>query len=97
MADEKKVNDSFDVIPEKEAEAESVSMDDVMKSAIEDAAAAAAAESDRADDGGESATTVLTADMIGQPEEGSSPVTLLGSDYRSYHGYVDSAGRKCRR
>ena len=84
MADEKKVNDSFDVIPEKEAEAESVSMDDVMKSAIEDAAAAAAAESDRADDGGESATTVLTADMIGQPEEMAT--TVLTTDMLTQQG-----------
>ena len=84
MADEKKVNDSFDVIPEKEAEAESISMDDVMKSAIEDAAAAAAAEEDRVDAGGESATTVLTADMIGQPEEMAT--TVLTTDMLTQQG-----------
>ena len=78
MADEKNINESFDVIPDEKPQDESISMDDVMKSAIEDAAAAAASDVGSADVNGESATTVLTADMLGQPEEMAT--TILTTD-----------------
>ena len=78
MADEKNINESFDVIPDEKPQDESISMDDVMKSAIEDAAAAAASDVGSADLNGESATTVLTADMLGQPEEMAT--TILTTD-----------------
>ncbi|MBQ8952080.1 MAG: hypothetical protein IJ065_13155 [Eubacterium sp.] len=87
MADEKNINDSFDVIPDEKPEAESISMDDVMKSAIEDAAAAAAGENGTPDDLGESATTVLTADMIGQPEEMAT--TVLTTDMLTQQNVQD--------
>ena len=87
MADEKNINDSFDVIPDEKPEAESISMDDVMKSAIEDAAAAAAGETGTPDDLGESATTVLTADMIGQPEEMAT--TVLTTDMLTQQNVQD--------